>query len=128
MVPELTVRDFAASYAFYVGVIGCEVRIRRDNPDFAYLCYGKAQLMIECAHNDGWHTAEMAYPLGRGINLQIEVSDIEPVHSRLITMGKPLFRPLRENCYYTGDKYECQKEFLVQDPDGYLLRFCQHIG
>jgi len=128
MVPELTVADFAASYAFYVDVIGWKVRIRRAQPDFAYLCYGEAQLMIEQMHEEGWQTAKLARPLGRGINFQIEVADIDTLYNRLLTHGTPLFRPLRENCYHTGAQYECQKEFLVQDPDGYLLRFCQPGG
>ncbi|CRH37163.1 Uncharacterized protein BN1183_CQ_00450 [Pantoea ananatis] len=128
MVPELAVTDFAASWAFYVEAIGFKVRIRRENPDLAYLCYGQVQLMIEQVHDGGWLTAEMAYPLGRGINLQIDVPDIETLYSRLLRLSTPLFRPLRENCYDTGERVECQKEFLVQDPDGYLLRFCQPVG
>ncbi|WP_394515574.1 bleomycin resistance protein [Pantoea sp. SGAir0215] len=125
MVPELTVTNFARSFAFYVDELGFTVRIRRIHPDFAYLCYGEAQLMIEQQHDAGWHTAEMQYPLGRGINFQIEVSSIQQLHTRLVKTGTPLFRPLSENAYYTGEKYERQQALLVQDPDGYLLRFCQ---
>lgn len=46
MVPELTVTDFARSFAFYVDKLGFTLRIRRIHSDFAYLCYGEAQLMI----------------------------------------------------------------------------------
>lgn len=42
MVPELTVTDFAVSLHFYTVVLGFEVRIQRQNPDFAYLCFGEA--------------------------------------------------------------------------------------
>ena len=33
------------------------------------------------------------------------------------------FRELKLSNYRNGDEYIVQKEFLVQDPDGYLLRF-----
>jgi hypothetical protein len=32
-----------------------------------------------------------------------------------------------DNHYNIGEKIACQREFLVQDPDGYLLRFSQYI-
>ncbi|ADI78528.1 MULTISPECIES: bleomycin resistance protein [Pantoea] len=127
MVPELTVTDFAASLRFYTVVLGFEVRIQRQQPDFAYLCYGQAQLMIEQFHPQGWNTADLRWPLGRGINFQIEVDDIEAVMARLQQHAVPLYRALRDNHYDTGETTACQRECLVQDPDGYLLRFSQYL-
>lgn len=134
MVPELTVTDFSASIHFYVHILGFTVTIRRENPDFVYLRLGEAQLMLEAFHEGGWKTGELIKPLGRGINLQIEVDDVMPLVDSLAHHHIPLYRPLRDN-YYTietgEDKTEptqaCQREFLVQDPDGYLLRFSQYI-
>ncbi|MEB7538478.1 VOC family protein [Pantoea anthophila] len=127
MVPELTVTDFAASLHFYTAVLGFSVRIQRQQPDFAYLCYGEAQLMIEQFHPQGWNTAELHWPLGRGINFQIEVDDIQVVLTRVQKQGIPLYRPLRDTVYGTGGTTACQREFLLQDPDGYLLRFSQYL-
>ncbi|WP_337010907.1 bleomycin resistance protein [Pantoea sp. AS142] len=127
MVPELTVTDFAASLHFYTVVLGFSVRIQRQQPDFAYLCHGEAQLMIEQCHVQGWNTAELDWPLGRGINFQIEVDDIEAVLTRLQQHAVPLYRTLRDNLYNTGETTACQRELLVQDPDGYLLRFSQYL-
>lgn len=127
MVPELTVTDFAVSLHFYSVVLGFEVRIQRQNPDFAYLCFGEAQLMIEQCHPQGWNTAELERPLGRGINFQIEVDDIQAVMTGLQQHAVPLFRALSDNYYDTGETTACQREFLVQDPDGYLLRFSQYL-
>ncbi|WP_336748962.1 VOC family protein [Pantoea vagans] len=127
MVPELTVTDFAVSLHFYTVVLGFDVRIQRQDPDFAYLCYGQAQLMIEQCHTQGWNTAEMERPLGRGINFQIEVDDIQAVLTGLQHHAVPLYRPLRDNHYDTGETTAFQREFLVQDPDGYLLRFSQYL-
>ncbi|MEO9168740.1 MAG: VOC family protein, partial [Aestuariivirga sp.] len=33
-----------------------------------------------------------------------------------------------EKWYRAGDEEVGQRQFLVQDPDGYLLRLCQPIG
>jgi lactoylglutathione lyase len=36
--------------------------------------------------------------------------------------------PLEERWYRRGDVLLGQRQFVVQDPDGYLLRFCQDLG
>lgn len=127
MVPELTVTDFSTSLRFYTDTLGFSVMIRRSNPDFAYINLGEAQLMLEQFHDQGWNTAELIKPLGRGINFQIEVDDIKAIHDRLTAQGVPLYRQLQDNHYPVGEAIACQREFLVQDPDGYLLRFSQYI-
>ncbi|WP_409076423.1 bleomycin resistance protein (plasmid) [Pantoea sp. C3] len=127
MVPELTVTDFPASLYFYVDVLGFNIVIKRSDPDFAYVSLGEAQIMLEQYHAEGWNTSELVKPLGRGVNFQIEVDDIEQILARLLAHGISLYRALRDNHYSTGETIACQREFLVQDPDGYLLRFSQYI-
>ncbi|OTA16869.1 bleomycin resistance protein [Xenorhabdus vietnamensis] len=127
MVPELTVTDFSASLDFYQRVLGFKILIRRENPDFVYLSLGEAQLMLEAFHDSGWNTGELSKPLGRGINFQIEVDDVAPILANLQINKIELYRPLKDNYYNIGDTQACQREFLVQDPDGYLLRFSQYI-
>lgn len=127
MVPELTVTDFPASLRFYTDVLGFSVMIRRTEPDFAYVSLGEAQLMLEQYHPGGWNTAELASPLGRGVNFQIEVDNIKQIFDRVNAHGVTLYRDLSDNHYSTGEATACQREFLVQDPDGYLLRFSQYI-
>ncbi|MGK3142133.1 bleomycin resistance protein [Pantoea sp. C2G6] len=127
MVPELTVTDFSVSLHFYTEVLGFTRMIQRQQPDFAYLCLGEAQLMIEQYHPQGWNTAELNWPLGRGVNFQIEVEDIQALRVRLQQHAVPLYRPLGDNHYAIGETTVCQREFLVQDPDGYLLRFSQYL-
>jgi len=77
MVPELTVSDFAESLAFYTQGVGFAVAFSRTEPAFAYLDFEGAQLMISEFHQDGWNVAGLTRPYGRGINLQIECSDVE---------------------------------------------------
>lgn len=127
MVPELTVTDFAASLRFYVDILGFELMNQRNDPHFAYLSFGDAQLMIEQYHAEGWKPAALERPFGRGVNFQIEVADMKPILSRLKLNGIPLFRSLQDNHYAIGQTTICQREFLVQDPDGYLLRLSQYI-
>ncbi len=128
LVPELTVSDFEASLRFYVETLGFEIVHRREDPAFAYLDLDGVQLMLEAFQEGGWNTDILERPYGRGINFQIELSDLQPVLNSLKHAGYPLFRSMAENWYETAEGLSGQKEFLVQDPDGYLLRFSQYLG
>lgn len=125
MVPELTVADIVSSRAFYVDVLGFDVRFERTDPDFAYLSLGGAQLMIEAEHDSSWQTGALDAPRGRGINLQIEVADAAALRDAVLAAGYQLFQDLVDSRYSAGDEEEGQLEFLLQDPDGYLLRFVE---
>jgi len=129
MVPELLVGDFRASCAFYVELLGFTVRFERTDPPFAYLDLGGAQLMIEQDHPSAWRTADLEAPRGRGLNLQIEVDNTAVLRDRLLAGGHSLFRDLADAWYdIGGGRQSGQREFLVQDPDGYLLRFVEPLG
>ena len=127
-VPELTVTDFKKSLSFYTDILGFQVRNQRKKPDFAYLEHEKTQIMIEQFHESGWNTAELSYPFGRGLTLQIELTNIQPILDRLKKSNAKLYRDIKESWYDTGSVLSGQKEFLVQDPDGYLLRFTQFLS
>ena len=126
LVPELDVSDFAASVRFYTEVLGFEVLFTRDN--FAYMKLEDIQFMLQEPSGDGWKTGDLDYPFGRGINFQIELSDTAPLYERLKAADYQLFQDTREKWYETAGVLSGQREFLIQDPDGYLLRFCQALG
>lgn len=128
MVPELSVSNFEESFNFYQNFLGFKVRNRRSNPDFAYLENEKVQVMLEQIHDAGWVTGEMEYPLGRGVNFQMELTDISPILERLNAANVVLYREPNESWYDEGNVLSGQREFSVQDPDGYLLRFTQYLG
>jgi len=128
LVPELLCRDVAASLVFYVGVLGFERLHGRDDPAFAYLDREGAQIMLEELVPGAWLTGPMEPPFGRGINLQIEASDLALLEVALAVAGHPLFRAPEEAWYAGADRLYGQRQLLVQDPDGYLLRFCQDLG
>jgi catechol 2,3-dioxygenase-like lactoylglutathione lyase family enzyme len=128
LVPELLVTELARSLAFYRDACGFRVRFARPEDGFAYVERGKAQIMLEEIAPDAWVTAPLDPPLGRGINLQIEVEDIAALHKQLLASGVRLFRPPATEWYREGEVEHGQTQLLVQDPDGYLLRFVQHLG
>lgn len=85
--------------------------------------------MLEQQHERGWNVTPLDRPLGRGINFQIEVTDANAVRSALVAAGVTLFREVKDTWYPVApDVQKGQRELLVQDPDGYLLRFAQHLG
>ncbi len=129
LVPELTVTDLERSLAFYTELLGFEVAFARPEERFAYLQLGEAQLMLdEYADGRGWQTGVLEPPLGRGINLQIEVERLDALLERLEAAAYPLFVPPEENWYRQNSEMHGNREFLVQDPDGYLLRFSEYLG
>lgn len=65
----------------------------------------------------------MLYPLGQGVNFSIAVDNIDRLYEKLINSEIEIFRELTISSYRVKNEYIQQKEFLVQDPNGYLLRF-----
>ena len=62
-------------------------------------------------------------PLGRGINFQITVPDADMVAAALGAAGVALFLPPETKQYQVGADVAAVRQFLVTDPDGYLVRF-----
>jgi catechol 2,3-dioxygenase-like lactoylglutathione lyase family enzyme len=128
LVPELSVTRLAASRKFYCDILGFAVRYERREDGFAYLALGTAEIMLdELGRGRDWTTAPLEAPFGRGINFQIEVGAIAPLVERLAAANITLFQPLEEKTYRTGKAVVRQRQFCVQDPDGYLLRFFERL-
>jgi catechol 2,3-dioxygenase-like lactoylglutathione lyase family enzyme len=127
LVPELLVNDLHRALAFYCDLCGFRVRYSRPEDGFAYIELGWAQIMLERLSADAWRTGPLKPPFGRGLNLQIEVADATALAARLEAAGHSLFRPLATEWYRQDDVEHGQIQFLVQDPDGYLLPFIQPL-
>jgi catechol 2,3-dioxygenase-like lactoylglutathione lyase family enzyme len=130
LVPELIVADIKQSLDFWTSLIGFRVAYERPEVGFAYLDLDGAQIMLEQYDplELQWVTGTLEAPLGRGINLQITVDIVEPILQRLATAQWPLFRTC-EDAWYRADTVEVgQRQFLVQDPDGYLVRLVESLG
>ena len=122
MIPELTVFDIGQTVAFYKR-IGFETVYERPEDLFAFMSFEGSQFMFEQIHDGGWNVGEMHYPLGQGINFSIEVDDIEGLYEKLKENHVEMYRDLQISYYRVDDMRVEQKEFLIQDPNGYLLRF-----
>ena len=125
LLPELSVADIDRTKAFYIGLLGFKLEYERPENKFIFLSSEGSQFMFEEIHEDGWNTAVFEYPLGRGINFSIETDNIDSIYQKLLDAEYPLFRPMMTSRYRMNDEWLQQKQFLVQDPDGYLLRFNQ---
>lgn len=127
-VPELMVTDLTESLHFWTSLIGFDIAYER--PGFAYLDRQGVQFMLEQYDPDEgqWLAAPLETPLGRGINFQITVDSVEPLLQRLAEVQWPLFRPCADTWYRADTVDVGQREFLVQDPDGYLLRLVESLG
>jgi hypothetical protein len=107
-------------------VLGFVIQYDRPERPFAYLAFGDAHIMIE--KGGGWMTAPLERPYGRGINFQIRVPEVKSVRERLAAAGWPVFQDIEDAWYRRGTEHFGARELVVQDPDGYLLRFSQDLG
>lgn len=128
IVPELIVSDLDKSLEFWVCMIGFSVLYERKDERFCYLERDGIQFMLEESQEGQWITAPLEHPFGRGINFQIEVSEIAPILATLKKANMPLFSEPKEVWYRANDIEHGQSQFLIQDPDGYLLRLVEVIG
>lgn len=129
LVPELLVADVDRSTDFWCRLCGFAVRYARPDEGFAYITLGSAHLMLEqVGVSRNWITGPLERPLGRGINFQITVPDVESIATFLIEAEVRLFMPLETKRYVVGEEEVDVRQFLVTDPDGYLIRFQTSIG
>ncbi|MEW1840595.1 VOC family protein [Nonomuraea angiospora] len=129
LVPELICSDIQASLAFY-RLLGFKIRYERPQERFAYLERDGADLMLEqpLSQDRLYPRAELDHPYGRGINLTVEVDDVDEVHTTLLAAGCEMWLPLEERWYERSVDAVGVRQFAVQDPDGYLLRISQQVG
>lgn len=128
LIPELSVSNLNKSLEFYKNC-GFEIEYDRPENKFTFISLEGSQMMLqEISENGKWSFGKLNYPFGNGINFQIEVKDVDKIYKRLNEINYPIAFDMEENWYRENDKLLGNKELLVQDPDGYLLRFCEDLG
>lgn len=142
IVPELDVTDLGGSMRFYVDIIGFVVVFERPRERFAYLALGSAELMLQESEGPGrrFRTAQLERPFGRGVNFQIAVPDVDHIYAAVRNAKLVTLIDIEER-WYDVDVVESagrwvsqcptqtgNRQFVVADPDGYLLRFYTHLG
>lgn len=126
-IPELSVTNLAKSLSFYK-TIGFHINYERPKNKFVFISLNNIQFMLqELSDQTKWEIAELSYPFGNGINFQLEVSNIDNIYNNLVKNNYHIAFPIDENWYRQNDKLLGNREFLVQDPDGYLLRFSEDL-
>jgi catechol 2,3-dioxygenase-like lactoylglutathione lyase family enzyme len=140
LTPEFKVRDIGESLRFYLDLLGFSLEFDRPENKFAMVNLGGAWIMLEQTEmldavtdkqfieDREWITGALKYPFGRGINFQIVVNDLDSIYSKLLQNDYPIKVPLEERWYRVKDQSVGVRQFLVMDPDGYLLRLQQDLG
>lgn len=134
LVPELNVDSLEASLRFWRDLLGFRVLYARPEQGFAAIERDGIEFMLE-EYDSGpderrgiWTTGSRERPYGRGINFEITIAEVAPLLERLTDAGWPIFFGPEERWYRVGSEETGVRQFLVQDPDGYLLRLSQSIG
>jgi lactoylglutathione lyase len=116
---ELFALDMEASIAFYTRVLAFEL-VRHEPGDYASLRLGGLDLGIgpvaKLPEEGGYFSRDIAtLRRGLGVEIVLEVGDVEGCHERVADSGHPILEPLRERPWGLRD-------FRISDPDGYYLR------
>lgn len=128
IIPELSVTNLENSLNFYK-TAGFKIEYDRPENKFAFISLGNIQFMLqELSDNNKWNIGELKYPFGNGINFQLEIENVDKIYNNLKNNNYTITFDLEKNWYRQDDKMLGNKEFLIQDPDGYLLRFMQDLG
>lgn len=128
IIPEFSVSNLENSLKFYK-TIGFKVEYDRPENKFAFISLGEIQFMLqEITDDDKWDLAPLIYPFGNGINFQLEVDCLDKIYNSLKENNYEISFDIEENWYRQDNKLLGNREFLVKDPDGYLLRFSEDLG
>lgn len=128
LVPEFGCTDVIASRQFYIDVLGFTIKYERPSNGFVYLIRDGVSIMLEPLSKETWQLAEPVPPLGRGVHFEINVSSLDALHANCKAHGVVFVQEMEEAWYRGGAVYHGQRQFVIADPDGYILRFAQSLG
>ncbi len=130
LIPELCCTNINKSLLFYTTILGFNIQYQREEAGFAMLELEGSRIMLDEINNHKrtWITGPMETPFGRGINLQIMTNKVDELYDRVQKAGANIFLPIEEQWYRANDVEIGNRQFIVLDPDGYMLRFAQSLG
>jgi len=135
LTPELCCTDIKISLRFYTQILGFSIQYQREEEGFAMLERQGSRIMLDEIRKDSvsgtdrtWIAATLEIPFGRGINLQMETNNVDDLYERVVKAGAKIFLPIEEKWYRANDSELGNRQFIVLDPDGYMLRFAQNLG
>ena len=128
LIPELDVINLKETLNFYIDLIGFELVYERKEDKFAFIQLENIQLMLqEIGKENKWETGKLEYPFGRGINFQLDLKNIGQIYDKLKNNNYEIFIDIEEHWYRKDNVIMGCKEFLVKDPNGFLLRFSEDL-
>ncbi|MBL7479169.1 bleomycin resistance protein [Legionella bononiensis] len=135
LTPELCCSNIKSSLSFYVELLGFKIQYQREYEGFAMIERQGSRIMLDEIRGNSvtgskrvWLSAPMETPFGRGINLEIKTNQVEQLYQRCEESGATIFLPI-EDKWYRADNVEIgNRQFIVLDPDGYMLRFVHDLG
>ena len=135
LTPELCCSNIKTSTDFYMKVLGFEIQYQREEERFAMLERQGSRIMLDEINNNSaeeanrtWILAALEKPFGRGINLEIRTIQIDELYNHAQQSGATIFLPIEDKWYRVNDSEVGNRQFIVLDPDGYMLRFAQDLG
>ena len=131
LTPELICSDIKKSIKFYADILGFEIQYQRPEQGFAMLTRQGSRLMLD--QYMGAKTRllvrdKFEQPYGRGINLQIQTTNVDDLYEKAKAAKADIFLPIEERWYRADDQELGNRQFAVLDPDGYMLRFFVVLG
>lgn len=125
---ELHVENVDSSLLFWKGLLGFEIAYQRPSENFVYLERPEGAQIMLCQRNGKWETGSLEKPFGRAVMIQVYVENVDAIYNSLKTAEWPLFQDMRDIWRRHGNREGGQREFFIQDPDGYLIMVAQSIG
>jgi catechol 2,3-dioxygenase-like lactoylglutathione lyase family enzyme len=128
LIAEFMVTDYDRTLSFWTNILGFSVSFARPAQKLACLTRPEGAQVMFYERDGYWETGLMEQPFGRGAITQVFVSDVDALSRKVSDAGLPFYVAPREKWRDWGDRLGGQREFLVQDPDGYLIMVAQRIG
>ena len=86
------------------------------------------ELMLQEPVGRTFLAGDLVHPYGRGMHLKIEVADLDALAEQARAHSVEPWLAIEEAWYRRDDLLLGQRQLVVKDPDGYLLRLFEPIG
>ena len=124
LTPNLVVDDVARSIAFYRDQLGMQMGMSvPDQPPyvFASVVHGPVEIFFNAREAVAEDFPQMlTHGIGGALSLYLEVDDVDGLYRDLSAKGVKIVMEPKTQFYG-------MREFMIADPDGWLLMFAQRV-